>query len=169
MPGSFLTPSQVTSIAAYVRTLGRVAPEVIPGNASRGGELYATLDCVFCHTLGDEGGVLGPPLDGIGAARSSAHLRESLTDPEASVPNGFLMLTLVTNEGRAVSGVRVNEDAFSVQIRNLSDQIQSFWKDELQSLEKQWQSSPMMSYEARLTPEQADDLVSYLVSLKGVP
>ena len=30
MPGSPLTPSQVSNVAAYVKTLGRVAPEDIP-------------------------------------------------------------------------------------------------------------------------------------------
>ena len=88
-------------------------------------------------------------------------------EPAASVPNGFLMVTAVTAEGRAVGGVRVNEDAFSIQLRDLSDRVHSFWKDELRTLEKLWQSSPMMSYAERLTPEQTDDLVSYLVSLKG--
>ena len=167
MPGSFLTPVQVSSIATYVKTLGRVEPEEIPGDVSRGEELYASLDCVRCHTLGGEGGILGPALDEIGAARSAAHLRESLMEPGASVPSGFLLLRVVTDDGRAVNGVRVNEDAFSVQLRDFSDRLHSFWKAELSTLEKQWQISPMASYEARLTPEQTDDLIAYLVSLKG--
>ncbi len=167
MPGSFLTPVQVSSIAAYVKTLGRVAPEQIPGSAGSGEALYASLDCVVCHTLGGEGGILGPRLDGIGATRSAAHIRESLMEPSASVPNGFLLLLAVTEDGRSVPGVRINEDAFSVQLRDFSNNLLSFWKDELQSLEKQWGISPMLSYEERLTREQTDDLVAYLVSLKG--
>ena len=169
MPGSFLTPIQVSSIAAYVKTLGRVEPEEIPGDASRGQEVYASLECALCHTLGGQGGILGPRLDDIGARRSAAHLRESLMDPEASVPSGFLQLLLVTEDGRSLRGIRVNEDAFSVQLRDFSDGLHSFWKDELSTLDKQWQRSPMASYEARLTPGQTDDLVSYLVSLKGAP
>ena len=167
MPGSFLTPTQVSSIATYVKTLGRVEPEQIPGDRSRGEELYSSLDCVVCHTLGGEGGILGPALDEIGATRSAAHLRESLMEPGASVPNGFLLLLVATDDGRSVDGVRVNEDAFSVQFRDFSGNLHSFWKHELQTLEKRWQISPMTSYEARLTPEQTDDLISFLVSLKG--
>ena len=167
MPSSFLTPSQVSSVAAYVKTLGRVEPEEIPGDATRGEEVYASLECVLCHTLGGQGGVLGPALDDIGARRSAAHLREAIIEPGASLPAGFLLLLVVTEDGRAVTGVRVNEDAFSVQLRDFSDGLHSFWKDEIQTLEKQWQASPMASYESRLTPGQTDDLVSYLVSLKG--
>ena len=169
MPGSFLTPSQVPSIATYVKTLGRVEPEEIPGDAGRGEAVYASLDCGVCHTLGGEGGILGPVLDDIGARRSAAHLREALIEPEAYIPSGFLQLRVVTKDGRAITGVRVNEDGFSVQIRDFSGSFRSFWKDELDSLDKMWQRSPMVSYEARLSPGQTDDLVAYLVSLKGAP
>jgi putative heme-binding domain-containing protein len=167
MPSSFLTPSQVSSVAAYVKTLGRVEQEEIPGDAIRGEGVYASLDCAVCHTLGGEGGIIGPVLDDIGARRSAAHLREALIEPEASVPNGFLQLRVVTKDGRELDGIRVNEDGFSVQFRDFAGSLHSFWKDELDTLEKLWQRSPMVSYQARLTPEQTDDLVSYLVSLKG--
>ncbi len=166
MPGSPLTPGQVSSIAAYVRTLGRVAPEDIAGDGGRGAAVYAALDCARCHTLRGRGGIVGPGLDDIGARRSAAHLREALIDPEASVPSGFLQLRVVTHDGRALRGIRVNEDGFSIQFRDLSGRLHSFWKHELETLEPQWQRSPMGSYEARLTSGQTDDLVAYLVSLK---
>lgn len=168
MPSSFLTPGQVSSIAAYVKTLGRVEPEQIPGDAGRGGTVYTSLDCQACHSLGGQGGIIGPVLDDVGARRSPAYLREALLTPDASVPNGFLQLRLVSEDGRALTGIRVNEDGFSVQLRDLSGDLHSFWKDELDVLEKEWGRSPMLSYESRLTPAQLDDLVAYLVSLQGV-
>ena len=168
MPGSPLTPSQVSSIAAYVRTLGRVAPENIPGDRMQGQGVYASLDCARCHTVGGRGGVVGPDLGDIGARRSAAHLREALTDPAASVPDGFLQLRVVSRDGRVFSGIRVNEDGFSVQFRDLQGRLHSFWKHELDVLDQQWQRSPMPSYAGRLTADETDDLVAYLVSLKGI-
>ena len=44
MPGSALSPSQVSRIAGYVKTLGRVEQVEIPGDASRGEETYAEFD-----------------------------------------------------------------------------------------------------------------------------
>lgn len=167
MPGSPLTPSQVSSIAAYVKTLGRVAPENVPGDRVRGEAIYAGLDCARCHTLGGRGGIVGPRLDDIGARRSAAHLREAVLAPEASVPSDFLQLRVVTRDGAALTGIRVNEDAFSIQFKDLSGRLHSFWKDELELIEQQWQRSPMTSYEGRLTVEQTDDLVAYLVTLGG--
>ena len=167
MPGSPLTPSQVSSIAAYVKTLGRIEPEDVPGDGIRGETVYARLNCARCHTVSGRGGSVGPDLDDIGARRSAAHLREALIEPEASLPNGFLQLRIVTKDGRTLTGIRLNEDGFSIQFRDLSGRFYSFWKDELDTIEQQWQRSPMVSYEARLTSDQTDDLVAYLVSLKG--
>ena len=167
MPGSPLTPSQVSSIAAYVKTLGRVGPEDVAGDGRRGAAVYAALDCARCHTLRGRGGIVGPGLADNGARRSATHLREALIEPEASVPSDFLQLRVVTRDGRALTGIRVNEDGFSIQFRDLSGRLHSFWKRELETLEQQWQRSPMGSYEARLTSEETDDLVAYLVSLTG--
>ena len=168
MPGSPLTPGQVSSIAAYVRALGRVEPENVPGNRSRGEAVYAAHDCQRCHTLSGRGGVVGPELDDIGSRRSAAHLREALIEPEAAVPSDFLLVRVVTKDGRALTGVRINEDGFSIQLRDLSGGFSSFWKDELDTLDQEWQRSPMVSYGSRLSAEETDDLVAYLVSLKGV-
>ena len=168
MPGSPLTPGQVSSIVAYVRALGRVEPENVPGNRSRGEVVYAAHDCQRCHTLSGRGGVVGPELDDIGSRRSAAHLREALIEPEAAVPSDFLLVRVVTKDGRALTGVRINEDGFSIQLRDLSGGFHSFWKDELDALEQEWQRSPMVSYGSRLSAEETDDLVAYLVSLKGV-
>lgn len=45
--------------------------------------------CLTCHTLGDEGGPIGPPFDGIGARRDAAHIRRSILRPNADTTEGF--------------------------------------------------------------------------------
>lgn len=169
MPGSILSPTQARQIGAFVRTLGEVEQFEIPGDPGRGEEIYASLDCAQCHTVRGQGGSMGPDLDDIGARRSAAHIREALTDPEASVPTGFLQVRLLTKDEREITAVRINEDAFSIQVRDLRNRFHSFWKDELRALERDWGRSPMVSYGTMLTSEQIDDLVAYLVSLQGRP
>jgi hypothetical protein len=71
----------------------------------------------------------------------------------------------VTKDGQRLTGVRVNEDSFSIQIRDLSNHSHSFWKTELSEVVKEPNRSPMPSYSEKLTPEELDNLIAYLESL----
>jgi cytochrome c oxidase cbb3-type subunit III len=66
-----------------------------------------------------------------------------------------------------MTGVRVNEDSFSIQIRDLSNQFHSFWKSELAELVKEPSRSPMPSYSQMLTQDELNNLIAYLESLKS--
>jgi cytochrome c oxidase cbb3-type subunit III len=167
MPSSWMSSGQIAAVAGFVRTLGRVAPEPVAGDAVRGKQIYAGAGCAQCHTIAGRGGAVGPELDDIGARRSVSHLRQALSDPEAFIPQRFVLLNLTTNDGRSLRAVRVNEDTFSIQVRDLSNALHSFWKDELREARKEWGRSPMPAYGALLSPAQTDDVIAYLASLQG--
>jgi putative heme-binding domain-containing protein len=151
-----------------VRTLGRVAPQKISGDPASGEKLYAgKVKCARCHTVGGRGGAIGPDLSDIGARRSAGYLREALLNRESTVPQDFLQVELATHDGTRITGVRLNEDAFSIQIRDLSGQFRSFWKSELAELNRQRGKSPMPSYQGLLNAAELDDLIAYLDSLRG--
>ena len=90
-----------------------------------------------------------------------------MEEPEGALTVNYLQVRLVTREGRSIVGVRVNEDAFSIQIRDLSNTLHSFWKEELRELHKEWDKSSMPSYKAILTSVDIDDIVAFLASLQG--
>lgn len=167
MPGTRLIDAELRELAAYVRKLGRVQPAVLAGDPKRGEEIYRTKGaCAECHTLSGNGGAFGPDLTSVGASRSPQHLRESLLNPAADFPRGFAWARAVTRGGRAVAGVRVNEDTFSIQIRDAAGKLHSLWKAELREFHKDLTKSPMPSYRSMLTPAELDDLVAYLASLQ---
>jgi cytochrome c oxidase cbb3-type subunit 3 len=168
MPGHWFTDREVRQIVAFVRTLGRVPQQKATGDIANGDKLYAGKGgCAACHTIGGRGGAIGPDLTDIGARRSLAYLRESLISPEAAVPDGFLQVQLVTRNGGRMTGVRLNEDTFSIQIRDLSGDFRSFFKTELAELNKQPGKSPMPSYAKVFTASELDDVVAFLDSLRG--
>jgi cytochrome c oxidase cbb3-type subunit III len=168
MPASALSPAQIWQVAAFVRTLGHVAGSKSDGDARHGRQIFITKGgCAKCHTIGGHGGALGPDLTDIGDRRDAAELRTSLLEPDASVPLDFLRVRVVTKAGRSLTGVRINEDAFSIQIRDLSNQFHSFWKDELTDIVKDPKRSIMPSYQSILTTAELDDLLAYLESLQG--
>ncbi len=77
-----------------------------------------------------------------------------------------MRLTLVPKTGRSVTGMRVNEDSFSIQVRDDSGRSYSFWKSDVARVEKPQNKSPMPSFRGQLSDPEITDLVAYLASLK---
>lgn len=168
MPGAeAMSHHEILQTAAFVRSLGKVPQQLVPGDPARGAEIYRTKsNCGACHSIAGEGGVAGPDLTQIGESRSPAYLRESLVDPQAAVPEGYVRLTVVPKAGRSVTGVRVNEDSFSLQVRDDSGRSYSFWKSDVARVDKPQNKSPMPSFRGQLSDPELTDLVAYLASLK---
>ena len=169
MPGHWLSAREIWQVVAFVRTLGRVVPQKVAGDPAKGQTLYIGKGgCSRCHTVGGRGGAIGPDLSDIGARRSVEYLRDALVQPEAVVPDGFLEVQLVARDGRHITGIRLNEDAFSIQIRDLAGDFRSFFKNELAELNKLRGRSPMPSYAGVFTTGEREDVLAYLDSLRGV-
>ena len=180
MPGTRMTAEENAQLVAYVRGLGRAAAVQVAGNAANGEALFwGKGGCGQCHTVGARGGRMGPDLSEIGSRRSPANLRQSLVEPEAEVPetfavyrrvifmpDNFLLVRAVTADGKTITGVRMNEDTFTIQVRDMSGRVYSFVKQDLKELQKEEGKTPMPSFKS-LSTSEADDLVAYLVSLRG--
>jgi cytochrome c oxidase cbb3-type subunit 3 len=168
MPAGWTAALETWQLAAYVRSLGRLAPENVPGDPRRGQELYQTKGhCSQCHIIRGQGGSLGPELTEIGSRRSAAHLRATILDPGSTLPERFLEVQVVTKDGRHISGVRINEDTFSIQVRDLNGGLHSFVKEDLKELQRDTGKSPMPSFRGVFSAAEMDDLVADLVSLRG--
>jgi cytochrome c oxidase cbb3-type subunit 3 len=175
LPGTEMPPSWylgvegVTLAAAYVRTLGANAtPPQVAGDVGKGKQLFRGKGaCAGCHTIGAEGNAFGPDLSDIGARRSAAGLRESLIHPDAEVAEGFVPVDAVTERGEKVSGIRLNEDNFTIQILDASGRFHSFRRAALSQLKEHFTESVMPSYEKIFSEAELLDLVAYLSSLRG--
>jgi putative heme-binding domain-containing protein len=170
MPGAWqLHPHEVASVAVYVRSLGAVAPEVLPGDADRGDRVYHRLQCSTCHMVGGGGAGFGPDLTTVGTRRSGTFLRQKLLQPAAVLPEDFEYLAVTPARGEAVRGIRANEDSFTIQLRDAGGRFHSFRKSEIRELRRLDHQTPMPSYEKQLSPAELDDLVTYLAGLRGQP
>lgn len=65
--------------------------------------------CANCHKLGGFGPAIGPQLDGIGQ-RGSERLLEDILDPARNVDEAFRLTTVVTTDGRVISGLKLRDD-----------------------------------------------------------
>ena len=181
MPGTRLEAVQLKELADYVRRLGQLPREKMSGDIERGRQLYLSKgECASCHAINGEGSAYAPDLSEIGLRRGAQHLMTSLLEPEADVPksylqfragtavtDNFVLVRVVTKEGKKISGVRVNEDTFTIHLREISGRVHSFFKSELSEVHKDWGKSSMPSYRKILEHDELIDVVAYLVSLRG--
>ena len=166
------TLKEQNDLIAYVRALGRSAAPAAAGNVARGEQLYAQLRCATCHIFNGDGVAVGPELTRVASNRGPDYLRQALIDPAAALPMGtgevsrglpeFLIVRAVTNDGREIRGMRLNEDTFTIQLRDSENRFHTLEKVDLKELVKERHQSVMPSYKDQVTPAQLDDLVAYL-------
>ncbi len=127
MAGIFFEGKQMWQIVAYVRSLADSSEDAPPtGDKTQGGALVRGKGgCLQCHMAGGEGGRMGPSLDDIGAARSPSHLRTAILEPAKDVQPGHWTIKATTKKGEAVSGRRLNEDTYSIQLLDSNDRLVS--------------------------------------------
>ncbi len=170
MPPANLTSFQASAVVAYMREM---AAEAIR-NTSSGGDpasgktiFEGKGQCFTCHRVNGAGSRVGPDLSDIGSQRRSAELETALLDPPADVLPQYRTVRVVTQDGTVMTGRLLNHDVFSVQFLDDKEQLVSLSKSTLREFQL-LATSTMPSYRDRLSPQELKDLVSYMVSLKGV-
>lgn len=170
-----LSEREVADVASYVRSLGQRASEPLPGDPTKGQATYGRLACSSCHIVDGTGSGLGPDLTDVGGRRGSVFLRESLLDPGAARPEravpyepygypAYQVVRAQPRDGAEVIGARLNEDTFTIQLRDQQGRLHSFRKSELQRLTPEPGTSLMPSYRDLLNRVELNDLVAYLMS-----
>lgn len=99
-----------------------------------------------------------------GNVPNPAQIERSIVDPSAEMAAPYRIYQVVTKANVTARGTLLNQDTFSVQMRDTSDKLMSYWKTDLK--EFAFVPSPMPSYKDKLTPQEIADVVSYLVSLR---
>jgi cytochrome c oxidase cbb3-type subunit 3 len=154
-------------VVLFIRHLAQAEVPAQPpsGDASKGKLIYERSGCAGCHRIGMQGSVFGPDLTRVGAGRSLEYLRESLVKPTADIPDEYQGVTVVTRDGKRITGVRINEDTFTVQLRDASQKFQMFQKSGVGQVIHETKSL-MPAYDS-MSNQDLDNLVAYLSSLRG--
>jgi putative heme-binding domain-containing protein len=169
MPANNLGNADLLAVVAYLKVMNEYgARKVAIGDAARGRTVFEKSGaCLSCHRVGHVGSYRGPDLSEIGAGRSAAMLEDTLMDPVSSARPGNRSIRAVTRDGKVVSGRRLNEDTWSVQIMDDNEKLVSLWKPDLK--EYTVIKSTMPSYSSRLTADERADLIAYLLTLRPAP
>ncbi len=183
MPSHAFSQPESLQVVAYMRTAaakpssapaGAAAPLSDATQAARGKAIVEGKgSCLGCHRIRGTGSGSGPDLSTIGAPQgagftattvNAASLERALVDPDADVSPAFRVFRVVTSAGRTVRGTLLNQDTFSVQMRDESGELRAFVKRDLR--EHGFEPSPMPSYRTRLSQQEMADVIGYLLTLK---
>ncbi|WP_437231129.1 DUF7133 domain-containing protein [Planctomicrobium sp. SH661] len=148
--------------------LQQLATSLQEGNASAGKVIFASekTNCVKCHRIGQEGGMIGPDLSTIGKSRSHLDLLEAVLYPSSSFARGFAPYVVADTEGRVVSGIILSESSTHLRMGLSIEQSVSIPIAEIDEI-KAADTSIMPSDVARqLSPQELADLIAYLKTLK---
>lgn len=168
MPPNTFTAAELQSLVAYLRSMREFGARAVAlGDPRTGGQLFEARGCRSCHRIDGQGSRFAADLGDIGAIRSGEALQQALLDGSNTVAAGRRFVRAVTRDGRVVTGRRLNEDTYTVQLLDADDRLVSLPKEGLREYVVT-KHSPTPAGKDRLSPEERSHLVAYLLGLKGL-
>ncbi len=174
--GVGMTDEEIWQIITYIRSQEVKASAKPLGNAAHGKTLfYSDANCSLCHMVNGKGGRVGPDLSAVGGSRTREALIDSVRNPSRRLawgltestkefPQEYETVTLVTNDGKEIKGVTLNEDSFTVQVMDMNEQLHLLEKDKLRSFEKSRESAMPKYGTDVLSDKDLEDIVAFLAS-----
>jgi putative heme-binding domain-containing protein len=168
MPPFALDNADKTAVVAYLRNMNTFDTATVKtGDAARGRAVVEGKGtCLQCHRIGRAGSRVAPNLSDIGSARSPGSLQRSLLNPTTQMMPINRPVRVVTKDGTVITGRRMNEDTYTLQVIDDRERLHSLIKTDLREYTIST-TSPMPSYQDKLSSEEVADVLAYLLSLKG--
>jgi len=171
VPGTAMPPTAMNdgarfALVGYLRSMHESAAG--SGDAGHGRALVEGKGgCLTCHRINGKGSRLGPDLSEVGVIRTSAYLERSIVAPAESILPEHRFARIVTRQGAVVTGRRLNEDTHTIQLIDTEEHLRSFSKSDLLEYTL-LTTTTMPSYQDKFSSAELADVVTYLLSLKGL-
>jgi len=173
--GSSFSDTEILDVAGYVRVLqGEIGLSSVDENAVAsndpgvlaGEQLFNnSAGCVGCHSYRDQGGRIGPVLDGVGSRLNENGLMQALLNPSQSIVPGYEAKIIEQADGTVVSGRFRNDSELAVQLQSADGaRWITYFKDRVNSITDS-DESLMPDVFANLGATDQDNLLAFLKSL----
>jgi putative membrane-bound dehydrogenase-like protein len=156
------------SAEEMVARLARFAPLLKGGDPVKGREIFTgkRVACSTCHSVGAQGGKVGPDLTKIGAIRAGRDILESILAPSSTFAQGYEPYLLLTQEGNVLTGLIAQQTAETVVLRDAGGNEIQLRRDRIQLMKRAEKSIMPEGLERAMTEHELRDLLAYLQSLK---
>ena len=159
-----LTPTTAEQAARLEELLSHVSS----GDPQRGQRIFSDkkFACASCHRMVFDGGDIGPALTRIGQTRNERDLLESIVIPSATIVQRYEPWTVVTTDGRTLSGVIQRETPDAIVLTAAADKSFRIDRSDIENMAPSPVSIMPQGLDRQLTPQQLADLVAFLKSCR---
>ncbi len=126
-----------------------------------------TQSCSVCHSVDNQGGAVGPHLDGIGN-RGLERLLEDVLDPSRNVDPSFRYSTITLKDDQVITGLQRREEGAVIVFVDSTGKEISVPKANIQSRVQSESSLMPDNFSEAIPPADFNNLMAFLLS-KGSP
>ena len=131
-----------------------------PGDPVAGQKVFKTV-CAQCHKMYDEGAEVGPDITRNGR-NDWNQLLQNVLDPSAVIGPGYQARTVVTDDGRVLTGLPTEESPQRIVLKIQGGKLETIPRDSVEVYKVNEVSLMPEELEKQLKPQELADLFAYL-------
>lgn len=143
------------------RVIEQLSVEVLAGGDAQRGQLVFKEHCAKCHVHSGEGVKVGPDLTGV-AVHPKQELLVHVLDPSRSVEGNYLQYTVLTDDGRSLSGLLASETKTAIELIAVDGKRQILLRENIEELVATKKSLMPEGFEKQVQPAGIADLLEFL-------
>ena len=138
------------------------SPEGLSGDGARGAEVFRRAECHKCHRFGHGGEQMGPDLSEIAGRMQRKEILHAIVYPSEYVSDQYQSYTLVTGDGRTVTGVVGAGTGGKLTVLQLNGEKSELDRQDVEMTVRNRQSAMPTGALSKLTRQDIADLFAYL-------
>ncbi len=138
------------------------------GNAAAGRKVFLQKPeaaCVRCHKVDNQGGDVGPSLNGLMSRHDRAYILESILYPSKQIASGYETVIVQLKNGGGAVGVLKSEDATNLVLNSVDDGLIRLKKEDVKT-RRTGRSAMPDGLGKLLSQSDLRNLVEFLATLK---
>ncbi|MGH7224193.1 MAG: HEAT repeat domain-containing protein, partial [Gemmataceae bacterium] len=130
------------------------------GDPGRGREVFRQ-NCATCHRIADVGTKVGPDISDT-RTKTVQMLLQDILNPNAAIDANYVNYTIVTKNGKEITGLIAAESAASITLQRAEAQTEQVLRQDIDEIRSTGVSLMPEGLEKTITLEQMADLISFL-------
>lgn len=132
----------------------------LPADAVRG-QLVFRQRCATCHRIGDIGVNVAPDISD-SRTKTPIQILTDILQPNRAIDSNYISYTIVTTDGRALTGIISSETGGSVTIRQPENKTITLSREEIDEMQSSGVSLMPEGLEKDITHQQMADLIAFI-------